>query len=382
MLLYCQGGMWKIDMLISQVYPGFQTNHGSKGDSIKNELFDLMLSASHDQTLVPTKHRQESEPSTLPEIEPKQKKPRNRNSGASTSTMVVVSGSDQPPANYLLQSNPVLIISSPSLICASVRHSTPAILQVKAPHFSPIPDFSGTASNNTHDGRTPATGEDEVMTVVPMQVRDIDNFWGAEREMRATVSEKGKAVPSRTGEKGKRLASSMLAEKSEAAASSLSTIGEMREVVSSETVPQSMADQSSEVATVGNTDETVLTAVNKSTSEHSSMSSMTVGDETSTGITVSMDANIEMTSSEHEGVASTLNSLPSNLPPNTKAKGSSKGAAKAASKYKPDVISEQNLFMGRMIKENPDGLFTEYQSAFSTLSPADRDALKAEVAAK
>ncbi|KAI0061078.1 hypothetical protein BV25DRAFT_1917055 [Artomyces pyxidatus] len=86
------------------------------------------------------------------------------------------------------------------------------------------------------------------------------------------------------------------------------------------------------------------------------------------------------------------NSTASDVPPqeggtSTNGKKASKittrGAAKAAvvkasSKHKPGVISKQNLFMGRMIHENPNILLAEYHTAFAALTDADRVALQAE----
>jgi len=53
---------------------------------------------------------------------------------------------------------------------------------------------------------------------------------------------------------------------------------------------------------------------------------------------------------------------------------------KVATKYRENVLSEQNIFMKRLMDENPDVLYTDYQSAFQALSAEERDLLKAEVA--
>ncbi|KAI0363090.1 hypothetical protein BV20DRAFT_976027 [Pilatotrama ljubarskyi] len=52
----------------------------------------------------------------------------------------------------------------------------------------------------------------------------------------------------------------------------------------------------------------------------------------------------------------------------------------AKAKYRPDVISERMLYMGRMITENPGILYAEYQNAFKSLSAQEHEQLKKDCA--
>ncbi|KAI0366773.1 hypothetical protein BV20DRAFT_1055428 [Pilatotrama ljubarskyi] len=407
-LLLCDGGGWKINALIKQMYHGFSGHHikATATSHAKNELLD---SADSDRRLLrlkfstpgpsgesPKRARQSSlgadlssnnmKPSKMPRVSPA---PDN---GAAASTSQTGHGAPQLTASH----------PSPSSGSAPVSGVTPVQAAVAsaaaASHPVPTPPISPGASRGATPGRSagqadPLTAASSSLVSVPLAgvsaatadsdelpdhsipdtaatIADVLTGMGtasvADAHRGVSTASRSDSEPSRSGTEPQCAIHAQPSQRPEAAADIVPVKKPFALSSGSQRRSNRLVHRGQDSDLALDVQPDVLEAEGLGAAAASS-----TGASTDTPRVLAAPV-----AAKGPAAVSTVAAQRS---------GSKKRAPKGAivlakAKYKPEVISEQMLFMGRMIAADPGVTHADYMDAFKKLTSEEHEQLKKECA--